>query len=70
MGKRSQNVNGVTRFHDSDMAVIVQHHAPFFTTIQKVKAVEGLDKRLYSGDQNKTTAVIEAVMADESLQLS
>lgn len=37
--------------------------------IQKVEAVEQLDKRLYSGDRNETVAVIEAVMAEGSLQL-
>lgn len=52
------------------MAVILQQHFLFFVTVQNVGGVKWLDYRLYSGDGDKGTAVIDEVMAKGSLQLS
>lgn len=55
--ERSQYFEAVTRVHDSDILVIMQHYCPFFGTIQKVEGVEPLDKRMNSGDRDEVTAL-------------
>lgn len=68
--KTSQDEEAVTPVCDSDMAVTVQHFLPFLITTQKMLEVELLDNRLYSSDRDKARALIDAVLAERSLQLS
>lgn len=70
MMESSKQVEVVTPVHHSDMAVIAQHHPPFFATVQNVGAVHLLDNRLYDSDGDEATAVFDAMVAKGSLQLS
>lgn len=67
---RSQDVQAVTPFHDSSMAVIAQHHLLFFVSIQKVESVEPINNRLYRADRDEATAVGDAVVAKRGVQIS
>lgn len=68
--ERSHHVEAVTSVHDSDRAVILQHHSPLFGTMQKVEGVEQLDNRLYCVDKAESKALLEAVVAQGSLPCS
>lgn len=60
----------MTHIHNSDLAVITQHHLSFLGAIQKVEGVEQLYSKLHNCHIDKATKVIEAAMAKQSLQLS
>lgn len=68
--KRSIQVKVVACVSDYDIAVIVQHHSFSFSTFQKVERFIQLYSRLYSGNRNVVSAVIEGVLAAGCLQLS
>lgn len=55
-----RHVAVVSSFRNSDMAVIAQHHPPFFL-IQNSGRFQRLEKRLYSGDWDESTALFDAM---------
>lgn len=67
--ERSQQARSLTLVHNSDIVVIEQPNSPFSATIQKRESVEQLDRSLYNGDKDETTAVIQALCEEkESVQ--